>query len=108
MTLLTFWETNSFTRKVLKVFDDDDIAEIQFFLCENPDFGKIIKGSGGIRKLRWKVAGRGKSGGVRIIYYWLVSRETILFLDLYTKNEKEDLADTELRELRQLLSRYIQ
>lgn len=98
--LFNFTETNRFTKQVVKLFSDDDYAEIQQFICEHPDFGKIIQGSGGIRKMRCKVDNRGKSGGARIIYYWAVSREKILLLDIYAKNEKENLAAGEIKNLR--------
>ena len=77
-------------------------------MCENPDFGKIIKGSGGIRKVRWAVAGKGKSGGVRVLYYWIVSREKIIFLDIYAKNEKEIPSDSEMKLLRKIIEEFKQ
>ncbi len=69
-------------------------------LCKDPQLGEIIRGSGGIRKIRWAIGEKGKSGGARVIYYWAVSREKILMLDIYKKNEKVVLSRDELFKLR--------
>jgi hypothetical protein len=67
------------------------------------DFGAIIPGGGGILKLRWSGKGRGKSGGIRIIYYWVVSQDLIYMLTAYSKNEQTDLSPTQLQFLRRLV-----
>ncbi len=105
--LLGFAETSRFTRKIVKLLSDDDFAEIQQFISENPDFGKIIQGSGGIRKIRCGVDNRGKSSGARIIYYYAVSRDKILLLDVYAKNEKENLSLNEIKILRREVEELI-
>ncbi len=105
--LFGFAETSRFTRKIVKLLSDDDFAEIQLFISENPDFGKIIKGSGGIRKIRCGVDNRGKSSGARIIYYYAVSRDKILLLDVYAKNEKENLSPNEIKILRREVEELI-
>ncbi|MDQ3219348.1 MAG: hypothetical protein M3Q26_01175 [Acidobacteriota bacterium] len=79
---------------------DDDYAGLQMDLCKDPQLGEIIRGSGGIRKIRWAIGEKGKSGGARVIYYWAVSREKILMLDIYKKNEKVVLSRDELFKLR--------
>jgi len=66
---MEFVETPTFTRWVLKWVKDDDYAAMQTVLVKRPDLGKIIPGSGGIRKMRWAGSGRGKRGGLRVIYY---------------------------------------
>ncbi len=106
MNLFGFTETLEFTKKVVSLLSDEQLANLQIFLCENPDFGKIIKGSNGIRKVRWSAAGKGKSGGVRVLYYWVVSREKIIFLDIYAKNEKEILSDSEMKLLRKIVEEF--
>ena len=78
MDYFSFTETLRFERNVEKLFDDDGLGELQLFLCQFPERGKTIPGSGGIRKLRWGVTGRGKRGGTRIIYFVAVSRYRIL------------------------------
>ena len=62
-------ETSIFTKEITRILSDDDYKELQNFLVTHPKYGDIIKGSGGLRKIRWKVKGRGKSGGIRNIYY---------------------------------------
>jgi len=68
-----------------------------------PEQGKIISGGGGIRKMRWKAMGRGKSGGNRVIYYWERSQGQIWMLFLYAKNETEDLSRSQVRHLKKLV-----
>lgn len=99
MKLFTFTETERFTRKALKLIGEDGIAAIQSYLCRYPDDGPVIPGTSGLRKLRWAVLGRGKKGGARLIYYFAVSKERILLLDIYAKNEKGDLLREELKKL---------
>ena len=96
-------ETPVFTRRVLKLLTDDDYRLLQHELVARPDVGKIIRGSGGLRKVRWAATGRGKRGGVRVIYYWAVDREIILMLLIYGKNERDDLTAEQLRVLKGLV-----
>ena len=70
------------------------------YLVEQPDAGDIIPGSGGCRKLRWAAKGHGKRGGARVIYYWFTDDHRILLLDLYAKNEAENLSQAQLKELK--------
>ena len=108
MKLISFVETHEFTKKIVTLLTDEQLGKLQILLCDNPEFGKLIKGSGGIRKIRWAAKGRGKSGGVRILYYWAASREKILFLDVYAKNEKESLSEIEIRLLRKIVTEFRQ
>ena len=89
--------------KLLKLFTDDDYRLLQHELVARPDVGNIIRGSGGLRKVRWAATGRGKRGGVRVIYYWAVDREIILMLLIYGKNEQDDLTAEQLRLLKGLV-----
>lgn len=94
---------SGFTRRVVRLLEDEDYAALQIALSQNPELGKVIKHSGGLRKIRWALPGRGKSGGVRVIYYWWVSESLITLCDIYTKNEKEDLTPSEIQALRKQL-----
>lgn len=101
---VVFVETPVFTRRVQEFLDDDEYAELQTFLNEHPDAGKLIKGSGGIRKLRWPGSGRGKRGGLRVIYDWWVSKDRISMLTVYPKSERDDLTAEQLKQLRNQLA----
>jgi hypothetical protein len=96
-------ETSIFSRQVQKLLADDEYGRLQAELVKRPDTGVIIPGSGGLRKLRWGLEGRGKRGGARIIYYWAVTREQLLMLLIYPKNVQDDLTPEQVRVLRQIV-----
>lgn len=100
-------ETPVFTKRVLEILSDDEYRELQYFLSEHPDAGDVIPGSHGLRKLRWTVSGRGKRGGMRIIYYWLKPRDTILMLFVFKKNERSDLSKDQLKILRSIAAKEL-
>ena len=100
---MEFVETPTFTRLVTALLSDDEYAELQGVLVENPEKGDIIKGGGGIRKLRHGLPGRGKSGGVRAIYYWIKDDHQIYMLLIYPKSKKDDLSDRETALLREFV-----
>lgn len=97
--LLGFRETARFTKRVVELLDDEAYAQLQLYLAEFPDAGDVVKGGGGIRKIRVPLPGRGKSGGARVIYFWAVTDELILMLDIYAKNEQADLTDEQVNKL---------
>lgn len=100
---MEFIETPTFTRLLAALLTDDEYASLQNVLVENPERGDIIKGGGGIRKLRHALPGRGKSGGVRVIYYWLRDNGQIYMLLIYPKSKKDDLTDRETALLREFV-----
>ena len=104
---MVFEEFPPFTRRVLELLEDEDLAQVQALLLTRPDAGKVIPKSGGLRKLRVAAKGHGKRGGARMIYYWVVAHDRILLLDIYAKNEKEDLSAAELKLLRTLIRDYL-
>ncbi len=81
------------------------IRQLQFALVSHPEMGTIIPHSGGLRKVRWSMGGRGKRGGVRAIYYWVVEEDKILMLFMYPKNEKDDLTPQQLKVLREIVKK---
>lgn len=88
---LIFIETKLFTQLVREYLSDDEYRELQQYIMKNPEVGKIIRSSGGVRKVRWARKGMGKSGGVRAIYYWAKARDQIYMLTMYSKSEKENI-----------------
>ncbi len=96
-------ETPIFTRRIQAILSDDEYRLLQAQLVEKPDAGKIIPGSGGLRKLRWSAGGHGKRGGIRVIYYWFVSPEIVLMLFAYPKKERDDLTPDQLKQLKKIV-----
>jgi hypothetical protein len=100
---MIFIETPTFTRLISELLTDDDYSKLQEELVRRPDVGDLIKDGGGIRKVRWKRSGTGKSGGIRVIYYWLTEDHQILMLVAYPKSIKDSLTDKETAVLRKLV-----
>lgn len=96
-------ETTVFTRRVTRILSDEEYRLLQNLLVFNPEIGKVIPGSGGLRKIRWSGVGKGKRGGSRIIYYWLKNKELIIMLLIYTKNETEDLTKEQIKILKKIV-----
>lgn len=96
-------ETSIFTRQVRDLLSDEEYRELQIALVKRPDAGSTIKGSGGLRKVRWAGKGRGKRGGVRVIYYWAVTPDPLLMLLIYSKSERDDLTLDQLKTLRRIV-----
>jgi hypothetical protein len=89
--MYSFIETKLFSRLVAEYLSDEEYAKLQQILIATPHAGDVIPGSGGIRKLRWKGSGRGKRGGVRVIYYAKSRQGEIWMLTLYAKNVSENI-----------------
>jgi hypothetical protein len=104
-TQVVIVETPIFTRQVNEQLTEKEYRELQLVLVNDPGLGEIIKGSGGLRKVRWMLPGRGKRGGARIFYYWAVSDERLLMLFMYPKNERSDLTATQIATLRQIVQK---
>lgn len=100
---MLFVETSNFTKHLRSHLNDDDYAALQAFLSSHPDAGDAIRGSGGIRKIRWGSKRRGKRGGIRIIYHWLVAESCVYLLTLYGKGVKDDLTRAELAAWRKVV-----
>ena len=99
--MLTFIETKLFTRLVHEYLSDDEYGGLQRALMLNPEGGAVIPGSAGVRKLRWNVGGRGKRGGIRVIYYLRTRQGQIWMLTLYAKNVAENIPAHVLRQIRE-------
>lgn len=99
-------ETAVFTRRINELLLDDEYRELQAAIIVRPDLGDIIRGSGGLRKVRWKLRGRGKSGGIRVIYFWEVDDSEIRMLYAYEKSDQEDLTSDQLKLLKDIVERW--
>lgn len=99
-----FVEMPAFTAAVLKHVPEDQYKDLQKLLVADPEAGDVIPGCKGLRKLRWRAEGRGKRGGVRILYYWAVEQDQILLLDLFAKNESDDLTPRQYKILKAYVS----
>ena len=99
-------ETRILTRRIKELMRDDEYGELQEALVDCPDIGDIIQGSGGLRKVRWRLEGRGKSGGVRVIYYWMKENEQIYMLYVYPKSRQGDLTSEQVKELKSIVERW--
>jgi len=84
-----------------ELFPAERFLELQWYLCGCPEAGDLIPGTGGCRKIRWKVQGRGKRGGARVIYFLRTEAGRIVLVAAYGKNEQEDVSRQWLRKLKE-------
>jgi mRNA-degrading endonuclease RelE of RelBE toxin-antitoxin system len=106
LSSVEFIETPTFTRLIAGLMDDTEYSKLQLALVQRPDWGRVIPGGGGLRKLRWAGSGRGKRGGLRVIYYWQTTDDQVWLLLVYRKNEREDLSRDEIKQLKQLVEAF--
>ena len=100
----TFIQTREFVASWEKMgLGDQDLRRLELELLKNPKAGKVIRETGGLRKLRFAFENRGKSGSVRVCYVDFVQRETVYLVTAYPKNEKDDLSREECREIRRMI-----
>ena len=104
---MTFYETSVFTDQIVGLIDDDSYAELQFTLVVDPEAGDLMPRCKGLRKIRWRGSGRGKRGGIRVIYY-LLERDEIYMLFAYPKNKRTDITANQARTLRALVNQHLQ
>lgn len=98
--MLTFIEDEKFTRAADRLLTEDERLELMIRLVASPEAGDVIPGSGGCRKLRFAAKGKGSRGGARVIYFYRSQVGQILLLEIYAKNEKEDLSTEEIKKLK--------
>lgn len=95
--------TSIFSHQVQELLTDEEYRLLQIAIIQHPESGDIIPGSGGLRKKRWSLGGKGKRGGTRTIYFWAVGKGQVLMLLIYAKNEKDDLSKEQLKILRKII-----
>ena len=98
--MISFVETRLFTRLVQEYLSDDEYLRLQQALVAEPEVGSVIAGSGGVRKMRWGLAGRGKRGGLRVIYYLRTRHGQIWMLTMYPKNVAESIPANVLKQIK--------
>jgi hypothetical protein len=103
--LLTVVETSTFARRAEQLLTIEEYAELILFLALHPESGTVISGTGGLRKVRFAALGRGKSGGVRVIYYFFDNESPLYALMLYGKNEQADLSAEQKKHAAGLVAR---
>jgi hypothetical protein len=108
MEYFGFTETERFVKRAEKLLGAEMVSELQLYLCRYPEDGVMIPASGGVRKLRWAASGRGKRGGARIIYYFANAAGRLFLLDIYAKNEKENLTAGELKDLKEAVEFWLE
>jgi mRNA-degrading endonuclease RelE of RelBE toxin-antitoxin system len=106
-TLITIVETHSFQKKSQKFLSESEVDKLKNFLSLNPQSGDIIPGLRGIRKIRWQVNQKGKSGGARIIYFFYNANMPVFLLDIYRKSEKSDMSFKEKKMLNSMVDELI-
>ena len=99
--MMTFVETKLFTRLIAEYLADNEYRALQEALLANPEAGDLIRGSGGVRKLRWHVAGRGKRSGIRVIYYLRSQQGQIWMLTAYAKNVADTIPAHVLKKIKE-------
>ena len=97
---MRFVEASTFTKRLVRLVDDESYRELQNELAENPEKGKLIQRTGGLRKVRMAARGKGKSGGARVIYLYLAMHGVIYMVYVYDKGEAEDLTPAQKQELK--------
>jgi len=107
VSLISVAETLPFQRKAVQLLSEFEICELINHLSENPCAGVLMTGTGGIRKLRWAYSGRGKSGGVRVVYYFHSPEMPLYLLTLFGKNEKANLSMEEKNTLSKMVRELV-
>jgi hypothetical protein len=97
--VFTFIESSSFERVCPFYLDDDEYAELQLFMMQNPEAGQLVPGSGGVRKLRWRRPGVGKRGGLRVIHFVRYELSEFWMLTIYAKAKRENVPAHILKQL---------
>jgi len=98
-----FVESKVFSKYIDDYLSDDEYSELQRHLVAHPEAGVLVRQSGGVRKLRWKAAGKGKSGGIRIIYY-IRDGSSIWLLTVYSKSEESNIPGHMLKKIKEAMS----
>lgn len=92
----------SYQKRAAKLLTENEQTQLECSLSQDPEQHPVIPGTGGFRKARWGRSGKGKRGGVRVIYYYWIAPDIVYLADIYAKNQKENLTDADKKALKQL------
>ena len=96
--------TRVYEKRVDKILRPEEREAMELHVASNPEIHPIVSGTGGVRKARWGRQGKGKRGGVRLIYFYRLTADVVYFLDIYAKSGKEDLTPADKQELKRLVN----
>ena len=105
--MITIAETEPFQKKISKLLSTEEREDLISYLSEHPNSGVVIQGTGGIRKLRWARGNKGKSGGIRVIYYVHSELMPLYLLAVFGKNEKANISSVEKKDLSKLVKELV-
>ena len=106
IVIMIIIETSVFSRLIQELMSGDEYRSLQEALITRPESGDLIKGSNGLRKIRWKLEGQGKRGGVRVIYYWVTADDQIRMLYVYRKSKQADLTQEQIAMLKSIVEKW--
>jgi hypothetical protein len=98
--------TTVYEKRVARLISADERYSMEAHIADHPEIHPVVAGTGGVRKARWSREGKGKSGGVRTIYFYASSFAVVLMIDIYSKNEKGNLTDADKKAIRSLVKEY--
>ena len=101
--MVTVKATGWYARRAERLLSEAERTALHTFLAEHPDAGDIVAGTGGVRKLRWRMPGRGRRGGARVLQLYLRHRDTVWLLDIYSKRAKADLSPDDVKAVRRVV-----
>ncbi|MBI3706333.1 MAG: type II toxin-antitoxin system RelE/ParE family toxin [Proteobacteria bacterium] len=96
--------TSVFSWRAARLLNEAEQTALIDFVAKNPEAGDVVGGTGGVRKVRWAMAGQGKRGGARALHLYLRHRDTVWLLDIYSKREKADLSPADIEEIHDLVT----
>ena len=105
---VTVVETPEFLSATRKLLNDEERAQLVDYLAMNPDAGNLIAGTGGVRKVRWALPGRGKRGGARVIYFYHDTGMPLFALAAYAKNERSDVSQQDRNDFKRFTSQLVE
>ena len=101
--MFTVVETFVFEKQWPHYWSENERGEFAAYIAESPNAGDVVPQSGGIRKIRWRRSGTGKSGGVRVIYFTRTVEEEVVLLLIYAKSKTDNITGTKLKEIRRVI-----